>query len=137
MNRFYRVLRSPLCPVSVLLRLQVGFEDGFQHKHRRRLNNAVGDRRYPQGAQLAVRLGNPDPLDRFRSVVFLLQPFRQFPEPAFFSIRLDVFESHSIHPGGSLVGFAASVGIVEYVPSIHLVIQEVEPVPGFFLRFGM
>jgi site-specific DNA recombinase len=137
MNRLYRVLRSPLCPVGVLLRLQVGFEDRFQHEHRRRLNHPVGDRRYPQGAQLAVRLGNPDPFDRFRSVVFLLQPFRQFPEPAFFSVCFDVFESHSIHPGGSLVGFAASVGMVEHVPSMNLVVQEVEPVPGFFLRFGM
>jgi hypothetical protein len=88
-------------------------------------------------AQFAVRLRNPDPLYRFRPVVFRLQPIRQFPEPAFFSIRFDVFEPHSIHSGRSLVGFAASVGVVEHVPSIHLVIQKIEPIPGFFLRFGM
>ena len=90
-----------------------------------------------QGAQLAVRLRYPDPFDRFRSVVLLLQPFRQFPKPAFFSRRFDVFKTHSIYPGCSLVGFAASVGMVEHVPSMNLVVQEVEPVPGFFLRFGM
>ena len=132
-----RILRSPLCPISVLLRLQVSFKEGFQHEHGRRLDYPVGDRRYPQGAQFAVRLRYPDPFDRFRSVVFPLQPFRQFPKPAFFSIRFDVFKTYAIHPGSSLVGFAASVGVVEHVPSINLVVQEVEPVLGFFLRFGM
>lgn len=43
------------------------------------------------------------------------------PESALFSLRGDVFESHPIHSGGSLVGLAASLGVVEHVPSINLV----------------
>jgi len=137
MNRCYRVLRSPTFPIGVLFGLQVGFKDGFQHDHGGRLYDSVGDRRYPQRAQFAVRLRYPDSLHRFRLVVFLLQPFRQFPKPAFFSVRFDVFEVLPIHSGRSLVGFAASVGIFQDVPSIDLVVQEVKPVIGFFLRFGM
>ena len=30
MNRFYRVLRSPLCPICKLLWLQIGLEDGLR-----------------------------------------------------------------------------------------------------------
>ena len=77
MNCSYRILCPAICQVGILFRLQVSFKDGFQYDHQRRLYDTVGDRRYPQGTQFAVRLWNPDPLDRFRSVVFLLQPFRQ------------------------------------------------------------
>ncbi len=81
MNRFYRLLRPTLFPLGILLRLEIRFNYRFQHEHRRRLNDTVDNRRYPERAQLTVRLWNPDPLDRFRPVGLPLQPVRQFPEP--------------------------------------------------------
>ena len=50
MDRSYRILRPAFYPVSVLLRLQVRFENGLQHDHGRRLYHSVGDRRNPQWA---------------------------------------------------------------------------------------
>ena len=35
------------------------------------------------------------------------------------------------------IGFAAGVGMCQNVLAIHLVVQCVEPIPRFFLRFGM
>jgi len=35
------------------------------------------------------------------------------------------------------VGPAASVGVLQYIGPIHLVVQQIEPIPGFSLRFGM
>jgi hypothetical protein len=69
MNRIYRVVRPFLLPVRVLLRLQIGFKDGLQHSHDRRLHDAVRDRRDSQGAHFTVRLRYPDPSDRFRPIV--------------------------------------------------------------------
>ena len=137
MNRFYRVLRSPTFPIGVLFRLQVGFEYRFQHDHGGRLYDSVGDRRYPQWAQFAVRLRYPDSLYRFRLVVFLLQPFRQLPQPALFPIRFDGLEILAIHARHALVGFTASVGKFKDVASIDLVVQKIKPITGFLLRFGM
>jgi hypothetical protein len=118
MNRSYRILRSALCPVGVLLRLQIRFENRLQHQHDRRLYNTVCDRWYPQGPQLPIGFRNPDTFDRFRPVIFLLQPFRQFPEPALFSTGFNIFESYSVHPRRTFIGFAASVGVLNHVPSI-------------------
>jgi hypothetical protein len=54
-----------------------------------------------------------------------------------FSRCFDILKTNTVHAGCTLVGLAASVGIVEYVLSVYLVIKKIEPVPGFFLRFGM
>lgn len=137
MYRFYRVLRPASFPVGVLLGLEVGFEDGFEDDHGGRLCHSVGDRRYAQRAQFAVRLGYPDAFDRLRSIVFLLEPFRQFSQPALRSVRFDFFKVYPVYAGPALVGFAASVGKFKNVSSLDLVVQEVEPVAGLFLRFGV
>jgi len=88
----------PLRPIC-MLRLQIGLEGGFRHERRRRLYNAVGDRRNSAMAPFAVRLRNPDSLDSFGAVAVLPQPFHQFPRRALYPIRLDVFEAHAVHPG--------------------------------------
>jgi site-specific DNA recombinase len=54
------VVRSPLGPEPVGDRLEVGLEDGFQHKLQRRLNDPVRDRRNSEAADLSgpARLGD-------------------------------------------------------------------------------
>ena len=85
----------------------------------------------------AVRLRYPGPLDRIRFVGFRPQPVRQFPEPAALLVRLDVLEPLAVYPRRTLVGLAASVGKFQHIGPIHLVVQKMEPIPGFFLRFGI
>ena len=47
----------------------------------------------------------------------------EFPKPALYPVRLNVLETFIVHSRRPLVGFAA--------------IEEVEPILGLFLRFGM
>ena len=91
----------------------------------------------PRGTPFAVRLGPPDSPYRFRYVALRPQPFRQFPEPSRFSVRFDHFEIHPIHARRSLVGFAASVGVLKDVASIEIdiVVQQIKLIPKGFLRF--
>ena len=50
-DAFHRIMRAAFRPVSVLLRLQVGFKDRHQHQQGRRLRHPVPDRRDPQGPE--------------------------------------------------------------------------------------
>src|SRR5262249_52948821 len=43
----------------------------------------------------------------------------------------------TVHPRGAVVGAAAQVGELQDVPSVHLVVQRVEPITRRSLRFGM
>jgi hypothetical protein len=124
----------------MLFRLQIGFEDGLKHQHRRRLNNPVAYRRDPQRSHfLAVRLRNEDPSDRLRSVSLVPEFSRQFLEPwvpvgfniralailgcpILASIRLDVIERLAIHPSRAAIGFASGVGEAQNVRAVHLVV---------------
>jgi predicted acetyltransferase len=52
-------------------------------------------------------------------------------------IRFDVVEFLVINPRRTLVGLAAAVCIFQDIRTVHLVVQEIKPILGFFLRFGM
>src|SRR5207249_11331480 len=62
-----------------------------------------------------------------------VRPLAQPPPDA---VRLDVLEAFAVHTRGPAVGSAASIGVVQHVLAVHLVVQQVEPVAGRFLRFG-
>jgi hypothetical protein len=152
LDRIQRILAGA---VRILLRLQVGFEDGFKYQHRRRLNNPIAYRRDPQRSHfLAVRLRNVDPSDRLRSVRLVPELLRQFPEPwvpvgvdirgfatigfpILASIRLDVVERLAVSSSCAAIGFASGIGEAQNVRAVHLVIQKIEPILGFCLRFRM
>src|SRR4051794_39458457 len=91
----------------------------------------------PQRALLAIAFRDEHASHRVRSIRSLLQFGRQFVEPSVAPIRLDVVEGLAVHPRGAVVGAAAQVGELQDVPSIHLVVQPVEPIPRRSLRFGM
>ena len=93
MDRSDCIMRPPALPIGILLRLQIGFEDGSEYETRCHLHYSIRDPGYAERAHLvAVLLGYPDSPDRFRSVVLLLQLLRQFPKPALLPIRVDVVE---------------------------------------------
>ena len=60
---------------------------------------------------------------------------RQFAEPPLHPIRLDVRELLTIHTRCALVGAALGIGMRQDVLATDLVVQGVEAIPGFRLRF--
>lgn len=132
-----RIQRTALRPISVLFCRQVRLEDRSQDQHCRHHRYAIADRRNAERPELAIRLRDKHPSDRFRFVLLLFEFLRQFPQPPFQPIRLDVFKPFSVHTRRALIGFAAGVGVLQYIGSIQLVVQGVEPKARVFLRFGM
>ena len=125
----HRVQRTALRPVGVLLRLQVGLEDRFQHQHRRHLHHAIPDRRDPQRPLLAVRLGDLHPPDRLRTIrLRSCSSSASSPSHRSTPVRLDVLERLAVHPGRSAVGSAAVRRRSQHVLAVHLVVQRVEAV---------
>jgi hypothetical protein len=102
MNLGDRVMSPPLGPEPIGDRHEVGLENGFQHQLKRRLDNPIRDRRYPEFAKLS----GPT---RFRDLAF---PHRQRPkravlqggpqvvqEPGHAHTLLDVGDRQAIHAG--------------------------------------
>jgi len=90
-----------------------------------------------QRALLAIRFRDEHAAHGVRSIRSFSQFGRQFVEPSVAPVHLDVRESLAVHPRCAVVGAAPQVGEFQDVPSIHLVVQGVEPIPRRFLRFGM
>ena len=90
-----------------------------------------------QRTLLAIRFRDGHAAHGVRPIRSSSQFGRQFVEPAVAPVRLDVLEGLAVHPRGAVVGAAALVGELQDVPSIHLVVQRVEPITRRSLRFGM
>ena len=60
---------------------------------------------------------------------------RQFAKPPLHPIRLDIREVLTVHARCALVGAALSIGMGQDVFPADLVVQRVEAVAGFCLRF--
>ena len=89
-----------------------------------------------------------------RSIRLVPELLRQFPKPwvpvgvdirglailgfpILASIRLDVVERLAVNSSCAAVGFASGIGEAQNVRSVHLVVQKIEPILGFCLRFRM
>ena len=60
---------------------------------------------------------------------------RQFPQPSLDPIRLDCLEVLTVHARRALVGAALGIGVRQNVFAADLVVEGVETVAGFSLRF--
>src|SRR5690606_5776957 len=132
---FHGILGASLRPISILFRLQVGFEDRPDYQHHRRLDHSVPYRRDAQWALSSVGLLDPDSSYRIRSIALFAQLLRQFPQPPFSAILFDLFKALASDSRRSAVRFALAVGEFQYVFSVDFVVQQVETVLRFFLRF--
>jgi hypothetical protein len=86
---------------------------------------------------LATPLRDENSSYRLRLIPLLSEFPRQFPEPSVNTARLDVLEPFSVHTGRTLIGFAAGIGVLQYVGSEQLVVQSIKPKTRVLLRFGM
>ena len=71
------------------------------------------------------------------SVSLLPERKRQFAKPPLHSIRFDVREVLTVYSRCALVGAALGIGISEDVVTADLVVQCVEAIAGFRLRFDL
>ena len=89
----------------------------------------------PQRPEFAVGLRYVHASDRVRSVSLLPERKRQFAKPSLHPVRLDVLEVLTIHARRALVGAAQGIGVRQNVLAADLVVEGVEAVAGFCLRF--
>jgi hypothetical protein len=62
---------------------------------------------------------------------------RQFAEPPFDPIRFHIREILTVHARCALVGTALGISVSQNIGAADLVVQSVEAVVGFSLRFSM
>ena len=131
----HRLLGISPRAVGVLFRWKVGFEDRFQHQHRCCHADPIPQGRDAQRPELAVGLRDEHSSDRVRSVSLLPERKRQFAKPPLHPIRLDVREVLTVHTRRALVRAALGIGMRQNVLAADLVVQGVEAIAGFCLRF--
>src|SRR6202035_3638628 len=112
-----------------------GFEDRFQHQHRCCHADPIPQGRDAQRPEFAVGLRYEHSSDGSRSVGFLPERKRQFAEPPLYAIRLNVRKVLTICSRCALVGTALSKRMSQNILTADLVVQRVEAIVGFCLRF--
>ncbi len=89
----------------------------------------------PSGLSLPLATGHEHSSDRLRSVSLLPERKRQFAKPPLHPIGLDVREVLTVHTRCSLIGAAPGIGMSQDILAADLVVQGVEAIAGFCLRF--
>jgi hypothetical protein len=121
--------------VGVDFRWQVGFEDRLQHQHRCCHADPIPHGRDAQRPEFAVGLRYVHASDRLRSVCLLSERKRQFSQPPLDPIRFDRRKILAVDSRRALVGTALGIGMRQDVFTADLVVQGVEAIAGFRLRF--
>jgi hypothetical protein len=88
-----------------------------------------------QWPEFAVGLRDKHSSDRIRLVALLPERKRQFAKPPLHPVRLNVREVLTIHTRCALVGAALGISMGQNVLAADLVVQGIEPIAGFCLRF--
>jgi len=131
----YRLLGTSPRTVGILLRWKIGFKDRLQHQHRCRHADPIAQGRDAQRPKFAIGLRYVHSSDGVRSIALLPERKRQFAKPPLHPIRFDVREVLTVHARCTLVGAALSIGMSQDVFAADLVVQDVEAIAGFSLRF--
>ena len=131
----HRLLGIAPGTVRVLFGWKVGFEDRFQHQHRCCHADPIPHGRDAQRPELAVGLRDEHSSDRIRLIALLPERKRQFAKPPLDAIRLNVREVLTVYPRCALVRATLRVGVCQDVITADLVVQRVEAIAGFCLRF--
>jgi hypothetical protein len=131
----HRLLGIAPGAIGVEFRWKIGFENRIQHQHRCCHADPIPHGRDAQRPEFAVGLRYEHAPDRFRSVSLLPERKRQFGQPPPDPIRLDIREVLTIPTRGALVGAALGIGMSQNVLAADLVVQGVEAITGFCLRF--
>jgi hypothetical protein len=127
---FRRLMGTSLRSESVRVVLKVGFKDRLDYYLHCHLHYSVPDHRYSQRSFAACCLRNVNPANSLRLVAFPLK----CPSDLFkillgssFSL-LDAIEGFTVYSRCSLVRFDKSIGVVQDVHPVYLVIEKIESV---------
>src|ERR1700686_2533116 len=130
-----RVLRAPLRPIAIGIRIEVCFKDRFQHQLCGGLHHPVPYGRNPQWPLTPARLRDFHPPHGLwcirlcpKVIPDAVQPF---PQPC----RFDPREALPIHSRRALIGLCQCICMVQNVFPVDLVVEQVETVVRLFLRF--
>jgi hypothetical protein len=93
----------------------VDFEDGREHHHRCRHHRPIGDARNTEWALPSVRLRYPHTPHCLRPIRLPVEFVRQFAEPAFLAVLLNVRKVLAVHPRCATIGFTTPVGILQHI----------------------
>ena len=130
-----RLLGVSPSAVGVDFRRKIGFEDRLQHQHRRCHADPIPHGRDAQRPEFAVGLRYKHASDWLRPVGFLPERKRQFRQPLLDPVGLDVRKILAIDTRRALVRAALGIGMRQNVFAAELVVQGVEAIAGFRLRF--
>jgi hypothetical protein len=122
--------------VGVDFRRKIGFEDRLQHQRRCCHADPIPHGRDAQRPEFAVGLRYEHSSDWLRPVGLLPESKRQFSQPPLDPIRFDVSEILAVHARCAVVGTALGIGMRQDVFTADLVVQGIEAITGFCLRFA-
>ena len=127
--------RKTVRTVGILLGWKIGFEDRFKHQPCCCHADPIAQGRDAQRPEFAIGFRYKHSSDGVRSVSLLPERMRQFTQPPLHPIRFDVRKLLTIHSRCALVGAALGVCMNQDVVAADLVVQGVETIAGFCLRF--
>ena len=131
----HRLLGIAPGTVGVEFRWKVGFEDRLQHQHRCCHADPIAQGRDAQRPEFAIGLRYKHASDWLRPVSLLSECKRQFTKPSFDPIRFDVRKLLAVHARRALIGAALGIGVRQNIFTADLVVQGVEAIADFCLRF--
>src|SRR3954463_11554221 len=114
---------------------KVGFEDRLQYQHRCCHADPIPHGRDAQRPEFAVGLWYKHSSDWLRPIGLLPERKRQFRQPPLDPISLDVRKILAVDARRALVRAALGIGMRQNVLAADLVVQSVEAIAGFRLRF--
>jgi len=89
----------------------------------------------PSGLSLPLAFGIKHSSDRLRAVCLLPERKRQFSQPPLDPVRFNVHKVLTVYSRCALIGTTLGIGMRQDVFTADFVVQGVEAITGFCLRF--
>src|ERR1035438_538103 len=130
-----RVLRAPLRPIAIRIRIEVCFKDRFQQQLSGGLHHPVPYGWNPKWTLAPARFRDFHPPHSLWCIrlcsKFIPDTAQPFPQPC----RFDLREALPIHSRRALIGLCQCICMVQNVFPVYLVVEKIETVVRLFLRF--
>src|ERR1017187_9975881 len=130
-----RVLRAPLRPIAIGIRIEVRFKDRFQHQLCGGLHHPVPYGRNPEWTLAPARLRDFHPSHGLWFIRLCPKVIPDAVQPSPQPCRFDPREALPIHSRRALIGLCQCICMVQNVFPVDLVVEQIETVVRLFLRF--
>src|SRR6202161_4275318 len=130
-----RVLRAPLRPIAISIRIEVYFKDRFQHQLCGGLHHPVPYSRKSQWTLAPTRLRDFHPPHGLWCIRLCSKVIPDAVQPFLQPRRFDSREALPIHSRRALIGLCQRICMVQNVFPVDLFVEQVETVVRLLLRF--